>query len=238
MLLPIYTCQVVHDCTRFEKFRTRIGVFDVRNLEAVLPLFELLPLGGASWARVLRVGDLQFAQNLLHQDHKWGGLEAPERKRLGNGFLARGRPRFVRRAQQVARNEPDAIQKKVVADGESKWDVLGSGAVVFEEVLDDLVRLVHLCPCVWIHHERELALATFFHRLWPPSCTARGTRLEQNVELKHAYCNPNLSAEGTTLELVNLNGLLRPLQLGCLVCFLLGRDVKRIPMPKRAQKAR
>ena len=62
--------------------------------------------------------------------------------------------------EERLRTSKPGEQGQAVADSgdraQFEWQRDVSIAILTPKIVDDIIRLTHLPPCVWVHHEREL----------------------------------------------------------------------------------
>mmetsp|Transcript_33976 Transcript_33976/g.66350 ORF Transcript_33976/g.66350 Transcript_33976/m.66350 type:complete len:229 (-) Transcript_33976:213-899(-) len=82
-----------------------------------------------------------------------------------------------------------------------------AGAVVFEEVLDDVSTLIHLSASVGINHVREHGLAAALNDEGAVDCGVAGAGFEENIKIQDGSSETNFGTEGAALKLVQLHRL-------------------------------
>mmetsp|Transcript_20280 Transcript_20280/g.46806 ORF Transcript_20280/g.46806 Transcript_20280/m.46806 type:complete len:202 (-) Transcript_20280:276-881(-) len=87
-------------------------------------------------------------------------------------------------------------------------------AVVLVEVADNVGALVHLSASVGVHHVGELGLAPLFDDEGAVDLGLAGGGLEEDVEVEEGGGVAHLGAEGAALELIQLDGLGGPGEVG------------------------
>ena len=195
--------QVPIDRVGLEHLGTGVRVDEVGHHHAAGALHELRPVPAALRHVVKQVGNLEARQGLANEPAIGRGLEAVQLQRL---FRFPGGP--------IAHTEDGPPERR-----ENRRDVgQGAGAeqrrhgplaVLLEQVGDDIVGFVHLLAGVGIDQVGKLVLAPLDLHLFAETRSALRTGTNPDLQVEHAQGLPCLSAEGTALELEQLEGLFR-----------------------------